>query len=127
MPDLVCTGATLRCSYGTTTATFSATGAKVTAGAAAGVVSDAATANIPPFGSCTSLSNPQVNSATQAAASGTPVPQPCMPVLTGDWTPGSAWAAIGPAAVLTSSCQCSCSWGGTISVTDPGQSRATFA
>src|SRR5712691_416628 len=39
MPDLVCTGATLRCSYGTATATFSATGAKVSAGATAGVVS----------------------------------------------------------------------------------------
>jgi hypothetical protein len=45
--------------------------------------------------------------------------------MTGDWTPGSARATVGPAAALTISSQCSCSWGGAITVTDPGQSRAT--
>lgn len=127
MPNLVCTGATLRCSYGSATATFSATGAMVSAGAAAGVVSDTTTANVPPFGNCTSPSNPAVNSATQAAQSPTPVPQPCMPVLTNDWTPGAAKVTVRPAAALTSSSQCSCSWNGAITVTDPGQSRVTLA
>jgi hypothetical protein len=127
MPNLVCTGATLRCSYGTATATFSATGATVSAGAAAGVVSDIATANVPPFGNCMSLNNPAVNSATQAAGGSTLVPQPCMPVVTNDWTSGAAQVTVGPAAALTSSSQCSCSWNGAITVTDPGQSRVTLA
>ena len=126
MPYLVCTGATLRCSSGTATATFSASGAKVSAGAAAGTVSDATAANVPPFGNCTSLGNPAVNSATAAAGGTTVVPQPCMPVLTGDWTTGSARGKVGPAAALTSSSQCSCSWGGDITVTDPGQTRVTL-
>jgi Domain of unknown function (DUF4280) len=122
MPDLVCTGAELRCSYGTASATFSASGARVSAGAAAGVVSDTGTANVPPFGNCTSLLNPMVNSATQAA--GALTPQPCQPVLIGDWTSGSARAQIGQVAALTSDSQHSCSWGGIVTVTDAGQARA---
>ncbi len=125
MPDLVCTGAMLQCSFGTSPATFSATGAKVSAGAAAGVVSDTDTANVPPFGNCMSLNNPAVLSATQAA-NGALTPQPCQPVLTGDWTPGSARTRVGPAAALTSDSQCSCSWGGAITVTDAGQARAAL-
>lgn len=123
MPDLVCTGATLRCSEGTAPATFSAAGASVSAGSAAGVVSD--TAAIPPFGNCTSLSNPAVNAATQAAQ-GVLTPQPCLPVVTGNWTPGSARVTVGQPAALTSSSQCTCSWGGAISVTDAGQTRASL-
>ena len=36
MPNLVCTGATLQCSFGTTPATFSASGTETSAGSAAG-------------------------------------------------------------------------------------------
>lgn len=126
MPNLVCTGATLQCSNGTEAATFSATGARVSAGGAAGVVSDIATANNQPpaFGECTSMSNPAVNSATQLAQVLTP--QPCLPVLTGNWTPGSAQVTVGQVAVLTSDSQCTCSWGGAITVTNAGQTRATL-
>ena len=94
MPNLVCTGAKLQCSFGTTPASFTASAAKVSAGATAGVVSDTGTASVSAFGQCTSLSNPQVNAATQAA-SGTLTPQPCQPVIAGEWSPGSArvrWA-----------------------------------
>ena len=125
MPDLVCTGATLACSFGTAPATFSATGGKVTAGAAAGVVSDITTSNVPPFGNCTSLNNPAVKSATDLAG-GTLTPQPCQPVLPGDWAPGSARVRSGPAAALDSASRCACTWGGDITVTDAGQSAATL-
>jgi|HubBroStandDraft_2_1064218.scaffolds.fasta_scaffold1169283_1 hypothetical protein len=126
MPDLVCTGAALQCSFGTASATFSAAGTRISAGTAAGAVSDTAASNVPPFGQCTSLGNPQVNSATQGA-NGILTPQPCQPVLTGDWTPGSVRVKIGPAAALDSASQCTCSYGGVITVTSAGQSAATLA
>jgi hypothetical protein len=76
---LVCAVATLQCSFGTSPATFAASGVQVSATSPAGFVTDIGTANVPPFGMCMSLSNPQVASAT-AAASNVLTPQPCVPV-----------------------------------------------
>jgi hypothetical protein len=123
MATLVCTGASLQCSFGSTPATFSASGAEVDATAAAGVVTDVTPSNVPGFGMCSSLSNPQVAAAT-AAASGTLTPQPCVPVLT-PWTPGAAEVTIGEVAALDDSSQCSCSWGGVITVNSAGQTSVT--
>jgi len=119
VPNLVCTGATLQCSFGTTPATFSASGTQTSAGAAAGVVNDVAAANIPPFGLCMSLANPQVASATSAAA-GTLTPQPCQPVLS-PWSAGSAHVTIDEVAALDDSSQCNCTWSGVVTVSSPGQ------
>jgi Domain of unknown function (DUF4280) len=119
MPDLVCTGATLQCSFGTTPVTFTASGTQVSAGGPVGVVTDSAAANVPPFGMCMSLSNPQVASAT-AAASGTLTPQPCQPVLS-PWSPGSAEVTIGGVSALDDSSQCNCTWGGVVTASDAGQ------
>src|ERR1700733_6212356 len=98
MPNLVCSGATLQCSFGTTPATFSASGAQTSAGSPAGVVTDVAAGNVPAFGSCPSLNNPQVAQAT-AAANGILPPQPCQPVLS-PWSPGSAHLMVGDVAAL---------------------------
>ena len=106
MANQVATGATVQCSFGTVPATFSATGVKVHATTAAGVVSDVTPSNVPPFGLCTSLSNPQVAAASSA---GPVVPQPCVPVLQ-PWSPGSSAVTIGGVKALDSSSQCSCSW-----------------
>jgi hypothetical protein len=125
MPNLVCTGATLQCSMGTSPATFAATGQTPTAGAPAGVVTDTDAACIPPFGMCQSLANPQVASAT-AAAQGALTPQPCMPVIAGPWTPGSSAATVDDVAALDDASQCSCSWGGSITVTAAGQQAVTL-
>jgi Domain of unknown function (DUF4280) len=122
MPDLVCTGATLQCSFGTTPATFAASGNQVSAGSPLGVVTDAASANVPPFGMCMSLSNPQVASATTAA--GTLTPQPCQPVLS-PWSPGSGQVTIGGVGALDDSSQCNCTWGGVVTVSDAGQASVT--
>ena len=124
MPDLVCTGATLQCSFGTTPATFAASGNKVSANSPVGVVTDVASANVPPFGMCMSLSNPQVASAT-AAAAGTLTPQPCQPVLS-PWSPGSARVTIGDVAALDDSSECICTWGGVVTVSAAGQTAATL-
>lgn len=123
MGNLVVTGASLQCSMGTTPATFSASGTQVTAGAATGVVTDTSTSNVPTFGMCQSLANPQVAAAT-TAASGTLTPQPCQPVLA-PWTPGASKATVGQVAALDDSSQCMCSWGGTVTVSAAGQTSAT--
>ncbi len=120
---VVCTGAALQCSFGTTPSTFAASGTKVSATSPAGVVADVAAANVPPFGMCMSLSNPQVASAT-AAASNVLTPQPCVPVLS-PWSPGSARVTIGNVAALDDSSQCNCAWAGVVTVSSAGQTAAS--
>jgi len=124
MPNLVCTGATLQCSFGSTPATFSATGTRVSAVGQAGVVTDVAAANVPPFGMCMSLRNPQVKAAT-AAAQDILTPQPCQPVLS-EWSPGSAPVRVGGIGALKNSSQCPCDWGGVVTVTDAGQTATSL-
>ena len=120
---MVCTGATLQCSFGTTPATFAASGTQTSATSPAGVVTDVAAANVPPFGMCMSLSNPQVASATSTAG-GVLTPQPCLPVLA-PWTPGSTRVTINEVAALDDASQCTCTWGGVVTVTSAGQTSVT--
>jgi hypothetical protein len=122
MTSLVCTGATLQCSFGTLPATFAASGTDVAAGQPAGVVTDVGSASVPSFGLCTSPSNPQVAQATSAAG-GTLTPQPCQPVLE-PWSPGSPDVTIGDVAALDASSQSACAWAGVVTVSDPGQAAA---
>jgi hypothetical protein len=77
--------------------------------------------NIAPFGMCMSMANPQVAAAT-AAAMGALTPQPCMPMTTAPWTPGSTSVTIAGQAALNDSSQLVCQWGGQIQITSPGQS-----
>jgi Domain of unknown function (DUF4280) len=125
MPNQVCSGAALQCSFGTSPSTFAASGVQVDATAPAGVVTDVAASNVPPFALCTSLANPQVASAT-SAASGVLTPQPCVPVLS-PWTPGSSRVTIGEVPALDDSSQCNCSWGGVITVSSAGQTSVSLA
>jgi len=120
---MVCTGATLQCSFGTTPSTFAASGTQTSATSPAGVVSDIGTANVPPFGLCMSLSNPQVASATSAAG-GVLTPQPCQPVLA-PWTPGATRVTIGEVAALDDASQCTCAWAGVVTVGSAGQTSVT--
>ena len=82
--------------------------------------------NIMPFGMCISLSNPQVAAATSAAL-GVLTPQPCIPVTTSPWSPGSPTVQINGAPALTNSCMCNCAWGGVITITNPGQMQTQTA
>ncbi len=108
----------MQCSMGAAPGTFAATGEAATAGTAAGVVSDIGTESIPGFGMCTSPQNPAVASAN--------APQPCQPVITGAWTPGSSSVTIGHVAALDDASQCACAWGGSITITSAGQTAATL-
>lgn len=76
--------------------------------------------NVMPFGMCTTLSNPQVAAATSAAL-GVLTPQPCIPVTTAPWIPGSPTVMIGGKPALQNSCQLMCQWGGVIAVNAAAQ------
>ena len=122
MAHVVCTGASLACSLGTTPSSFAASGAQVSATSPAGVVTDIGEGNVPPFGMCMSPANPQV----AAASAGKPalVPQPCQPVLS-PWSPGSARVTIAGVSALDDASQCTCAWGGVVTVGSAGQVSAS--
>ena len=66
--------------------------------------------NIPPFATCNILT---------AAALG--VPTPCVPAPVGPWVPGSVVQTINGLPVLNLPATCQCGVGGTITITEPGQ------
>jgi hypothetical protein len=118
MSELVTQGTSLTCSMGSSPSTLQITPEKRvnSTGVPAATVQDCvAMKNIQSFGMCQSLSNPQVQAATTAAA-GALTPQPCLPNIVGVWSPGSSTITIGNQPVLTPQSQCRCSWGGTIKI-----------
>ncbi len=121
----VCMGATMMCSFGVAPASLivAPTGQMLTpAVPSANSSCFAPVANVPPFGACTSMSNPTVASAT-AAALGVLTPMPCVPVTTSPWTPGVATVINGSMPAVDNSCKLMCNWGGVISVLNPGQTK----
>ena len=126
--SLVCSGATLRCPFGSTTSILNVTpekGVDTQGNPAATIMDFKPIVNIRPFGMCRSLANPQVASAT-AAASGVLTPMPCIPV-TSPWQPGSPNILIGNQIVLHKTSTCQCAWAGIIKIVDPGQVRVDVA
>lgn len=75
--------------------------------------------NIVTFGMCRSPQNPQVAAATSAAL-GVLTPQPCVPATNQAWTPGAPFAVVDEINVLSSDSTCTCDYGGTIDILDPG-------
>lgn len=125
--DLVVSGASLQCTQGSAPAALAVLPASgVSAGGApVAVIADMVpTTNIPPFGMCRSLSNPAVSAAT-SAAQGTLTPQPCVPVTTAPWSRGVTTLLVGGKPTLNKDCTATCSWAGTISVKNAGQSGTT--
>ncbi len=76
-------------------------------------------ANIVPFGPCMSPSFPPTAAAT--LANGVLTPAQCVPNTATPWTPGSAIVTIADQPALRQTDTCQCVWGGTITITDPGQ------
>jgi hypothetical protein len=87
---------------------------------AATIMDFAPMANIAPFGMCMSPANPEVAAAT-AAAMGVLTPMPCVPATAAPWTPGAPTVTLGGMPALDSVSMCTCTWGGMISITFPGQ------
>jgi hypothetical protein len=116
MPAFVTAGSMLTCSMGAAPAALIVPAPIATATTPIATVADTIPmTNIPTFGMCMSLGNPQVAAAT-AAAQGVLTPQPCVPATGAPWAPGAVTAMIGglPCVLATSTCQCA--WGGTITV-----------
>jgi len=113
----------LQCTFGTTPSSLVVTPENrvLAGGQPAGTIMDhVPMKNISPFGMCTTLSNPQVAAAT-AAAQGVLTPQPCLPVTSAPWAPGSPTVLIGGKPALNETSSLMCAWGGMIRVTMPGQ------
>lgn len=118
----VCTGAVMMCSFGAAPSTFVATPKMVKTGNmdAGNIMDNKPMSNIPPFGVCTSMANPQVAAAT-AAALGVLTPMPCVPVLPAPWAPGAATVLVGNMPALNDTSKLMCAWAGVISINVPGQ------
>ncbi len=126
MAQIVVTGASASCSFGTTPGTVNVTSQTVCMadGKPMATIQDCQPANITPFGMCTSLANPMVAAAT-AAAFGVLTPQPCMLVPAGTWIPTKTMVLIGGQPCLTNDCTLTCSNGaGVITIVSPGQVKA---
>jgi hypothetical protein len=120
---LVVKGASLMCSMGNAPSQLAVLPVNLVDGdsvPAANVQDMAPNVNILPFGMCMSMANPQVAAAT-AAAQGVLTPQPCIPMTTAPWTPGSTSVTVGGQPAVSDSCQLVCQWGGQIQVQSAGQ------
>jgi hypothetical protein len=123
MPQQVCNGATLMCSFGMMPSTLVVLPVnRVMTGnqPAANIMDHVPMVHIMPFGMCITPTNPQVAAAT-AAAMGVLTPQPCIPVTVAPWVPGSPPVFIGSAPALNNTSTLMCTWGGVIKVLNPGQ------
>lgn len=119
----VCSGATMRCTMGTSQAQLTVLPLRTVylTGQPMANISDHLTMiNLAPFGRCRSLGYPATASAT-AAAHGKLTPMPCVHNTPMPWMAGkNDYLVKGQPALLKSS-TCSCMWGGTISITKDGQ------
>jgi hypothetical protein len=111
------------CSFGVAPSTFNVLPINRTLTSnmpAANIMDHLPMVNIMPFGMCTTPSNPAVAGAT-AAALGVLTPMPCVPVTTAPWVPGAVTVLLGGNPALDNTCTLTCTWGGVITVVDPGQ------
>ena len=95
MGQQVVAGAVLQCSFGAAPAALVVLPAnRVLAGGppAATIMDHAPMMNVPPFGMCSTPSNPMVAAAT-AAALGVLTPMPCIPVTAAPWPDQRHWTA----------------------------------
>lgn len=128
MGQQVCLGAMTRCSFGAAPSTLMVMPLNqvYTGTPAANVMDNQPLVNVLPFGLCRSMGNPMVAAAT-AAAMGSLVPMPCIPVTSAPWSPGSPTVQIGNQPALNNSSKLSCTWGGVIGIDMPGQFTVAIA
>jgi len=122
MPQQVCMGATLQCSFGAAPSSLVVLPVNrvLTQTPDANIMDNKPLVNIMPFGMCSSPSNPAVIAAT-AAALGVLTPMPCVPVIPAPWIPGAPTVLIANMPALDNTCKLMCAWAGVIQITNPGQ------
>lgn len=123
MPQQVCMGAMMTCSFGTAPSSLMVlpkNRVMTNNMPDANIMDHIPMVNILPFAMCTSLANPVVASAT-AAAFGVLTPMPCIPSTPAPWVPGSPTVMLANMPTLNNSCTLNCIWGGLISFSLAGQ------
>ena len=123
MPQQVCHGATLMCSFGAAPSNLVVLPINQTMTSnvpAANIMDHVPMMNIMPFGPCTSLANPTTAAAT-AAALGVLTPTPCIPNTPAPWVPGAPTVLIANMPALDDTSKLMCIWAGVIEVKMPGQ------
>jgi hypothetical protein len=115
-------GATLKCSFGAAPSTLVVLPVNrvLTGTPAANIMDHVPLLNVLPFGTCTSIANPMVATAT-AAALGVLTPMPCIPMTPAPWLPGAPTVLVGSAPALDTNSRLMCTWAGVIQVLSPGQ------
>jgi hypothetical protein len=127
MPQLVSLGAVLSCSFGTLPTSMIVlpeTPVLEDELPAATIMDFIPLENIPSFGLCSSLANPEVAAAT-AAAGGVLTPMPCIPVTNSPWFPGAPTVLLEGLPALCTGSMCMCDWLGEITIDEPGQESAS--
>ena len=123
MPQQVCMGAKMQCSFGmapSALVVLPANRVMTNEVPDANIMDHIPMTNIMPFGMCQSAANPEVAAAT-AAASGVLTPMPCVPVTPAPWVPGAPTVLLGNFPTLDNTSQLACIWGGVIKFLDAGQ------
>lgn len=123
MPQHVCNGALLACTFGAAPSAMVVLPKNKMMSSnmpAANIMDNVPMVNIMPFAMCSSPANPTVAAAT-AAALGVLTPMPCVPVIPGPWAPGAPTVMLGNMPVLNNTSKLMCAYGGVISVNMPGQ------
>lgn len=119
----VCSGATLKCSFGDKNSKLSVYPDRtvfLTERPMANISDHTSMYNIWPFGKCRTVSYPSTGSAT-AAAHGKLTPMPCIPGTVTEWLNGKSDYIIKGKPALLKSSYCRCQWGGIITIIDDGQ------
>ncbi len=123
MPNHVCMGAALQCTFGVAPSSLVVLPVNKVMTSyvpAANIMDNKPMVNIMPFGMCQSPSNPVVAAAT-AAALGVLTPMPCIPATTATWAPGAPTVMLANMPALDDTSKLMCMWGGVISVNFAGQ------
>src|SRR4051794_33391255 len=112
MPQHVCNGALLQCSFGAAPSTLTVLPVNrvMTSSQPAATIMDyQPMVNIASFGMCMSIANPMVVAATSAAL-GVFTPQPCIPMTVSPWVPGAPTVLLGNQPSLDNTCTLNCLW-----------------
>lgn len=123
MPQHVCNGATLQCTFGLAPSTLIVLPVNrvLTCNQPAANINDyIPMVNIMPFAMCSSIANPAVAAAT-AAALGVLTPMPCLPVIPAPWVAGAPTVLLANMPSLNNISKLTCMWAGVISINNPGQ------
>ena len=123
MPNQVCMGAMMQCSFGLAPSSLVVLPINRTMTQQvpdANIMDHVPMVNIMPFGMCTSLANPTVAAAT-AAALGVLTAMPCIPNTPAPWVIGAPTVLLGNQPTLDNISKLMCVWAGVIQFVTPGE------